>query len=172
MTEPTSQPAPEAPFADDQLSRFLIFGNEIQLPGDPATAADFARGLHYLEAITDHLLASGSWWEKTACDVADALCYHNDWHHYEVEQERKAGIIEAEYRAISAHNLRALSKRRVLALEENGWSVTFAYRIVCFVDRLIAEAAADEEERERLLNLPGVRTASDAGGGASDDVPF
>ena len=48
------------------------------------------------------------------------LAYHNSWHEYEVEQERKAGIKEADYREISLNQLRALSKRKLLAMAETG----------------------------------------------------
>jgi hypothetical protein len=151
MTEPFPRPQPEERFGDCQQSRFLQFGTEIQLVGDPESPEDFARAQHYLETITTHLLEFGPWWEKQPQDVVNELDYHNAWHQYEVEQERKAGEKQAEYRAVNLQQLRALSQRRVWALEENGWEVTQAYRVVCFFDKLIEEAVLEQEQLEQLL---------------------
>lgn len=152
--EPVAKSHVDEYLADYTQSRFLQFGNEIQLPGDPETADDFVRTQHYLETITAHCLEFGPWWEKQPQDMANELAYHNAWHHYEVEQERKAGEPKAEYREVNLHQLRALSKRRVLAFEETGWTVTQAYRVVNFFDRLIEQAAVEQEVLEQLLATP------------------
>jgi len=149
--EPISRPPVDEYLADYEQSRFLQFGNEIQLPGDPETGDDFARAQHYLEAITAHCIEFGPWWEKQPQDMADELAYHNAWHRYEVEQERKAGEQKAEYREVNLHHLCALSKRRVLAFEETGWAVTQAYRVVNLFDRLIEQAVLEQEALEQML---------------------
>lgn len=151
MPERSPQPLPEEHFADYQASRFLQFGNDIQLEGDPQTPNDFARAFNYLETITQHCMEFGPWWEKTGADIVYELDYHNAWHQHEIEQERKVGEKTAEYREIKIANLRALSKRRVLAFEDTGWEVTFAYRIVCFFDKLIGEAASVEAKNQNMM---------------------
>src|SRR5215212_9290410 len=117
MPEQFPKPQPEERFGDCQQSRFLQFGTEIQVEGDPSTGEDFERAHDYLETMTAHWIEFGPWWEKKPQDVVDELNYHNAWHQYEVEQERKAGEKQAAYRIINLQQLRALSKRRVLALE-------------------------------------------------------
>ena len=152
--EPISRLPVDEYLADYEQSRFLKFGNEVQLLGDPETGDDFARTQHYLETITTHCLEFGPWWEKQPQDIANELAYHNSWHHYEVEQERKACEPQAEYREVTLHHLRALSQRRVLAFEETGWTVTQAYRIVNFFDQLIEQAVVEQEALEQLLATP------------------
>jgi hypothetical protein len=149
-----SEQPPRAPperFAEIEQSRFLQFGTDIHLPGDPQSAEDFARAQSYLEMITAHCLEFGPWWEKQPQDVVDELAYHNAWHQYEVEQERQVGEQPAAYRAINVHQLRALSKRRVLAFEESGWEVTQAYRVVYFFDTLIEAAVLEQVELEHHM---------------------
>src|SRR5687768_15157584 len=90
----------------------------IALPGDPETPAEFRRALAYLDAITAHFLEFGPLEEKTAFDVAYELSYHNAWHQYEVEQERKAGEQTATYREVNLSQLRALSQWKLQALAE------------------------------------------------------
>src|SRR4051812_42554526 len=107
MSEQSPQPQSERRFADYQQSRFLQFGNEIQFVGDPETPEDFARAQHYLETITAHCIESGPWWEKQPQEIAAELTYHNEWHQYEVEQERKAGEKTAEYQEINLQHLHA-----------------------------------------------------------------
>lgn len=160
MTEQAPTPQPEERFAEVDQSRFLQFSSDIHLPGDPVTAADFARAAAYLETITAHCIEFGPWWEKQPQDVVDELDYHNAWHQYEIEQERKAGEKQAEYREINVHQLRALSKRRVLAFEDTGWEVTQAYRVVCFFDKLIEEAVIQVE----IMQAQQSMTASSAPG--------
>jgi hypothetical protein len=77
------------------------------------------------------------------------LSYHNAWHNYEVEQERKAGVKEAEYREISLAHLRALSKRRLMAMAGSG-EAEAVYPIARFFDQLIEQAIAEEEALNRL----------------------
>lgn len=153
MTERTTHTPDEARFGDIYTSRFYTYGTEIQLPNDPASPEDFARAQNYLEVITNHLIEFGPVWEKKPQDVVYELDYHNAWHQYEVEQERKAGENQAQYHAITIQQLRALSKRRVLAFEDTGWEVTHDYRVVCFFDQLIEAAAAEAEELRRLTEL-------------------
>lgn len=158
MAEQSPRP-PEERFVDYQQSRFLQFGNKIHLEGDPETVEDFARTQHYLETITDHCIEFGPWWEKTSDDIVYELDYHNAWHQYEVEQERKAGEKVAEYREVNLHHLHALSKRSVLALEDSGWEVTFVYRIVRFFDKLIDDAVKAEEENQHMMTQSQERLA-------------
>ncbi len=151
MTERTTHTPDDTRFGDIYASRFYTYGTEIQLPNDPTSPEDFARAQNYLETITKHLIEFGPVWEKKPQDIAYELDYHNAWHHYEVEQERKAGENQADYREITIQQLRALSKRRVLAFEETGWEVTHDYRVVCFFDQLIETAVAENEEIRRLI---------------------
>lgn len=150
MAEQNHYTPDEARFGDIYTSRFYKDGIAIQLPDDPKTPEDFARAQNYLEAITNHLIEFGPVWEKKPQDIVYELDYHNAWHHYEVEQERKAGENQAEYREITIQQLRVLSKRRVLAFEETGWEATHDYRVVCFFDQLIETAVAEDEELRRL----------------------
>ncbi len=174
MVEQAPRPPPEERFAEVDQSRFLQFGNDIHLPGDPETPEDFARAQQYLETITAHCIEFGPWWEKQPQDVVNELDYHNAWHQYEIEQERKAGEKQAEYRAINLPHLRALSKRRVLAFEETGWEVTQAYRVVCFFDKLIEDAALAQEKFEQLI--AGAHQESGApfrsGSDPTEEIPF
>lgn len=153
MAEQSPRPPPDERFTDYQTSRFLQFGDEIQLEGDPQTPDEFARALNYLETITKHCIEFGPYWEKTGADIAYELDYHNSWHQYEVEQERKTGEKVAEYREITLSHLQALSKRRVLAFEDTGWEVTQAYRLICFFDKLVEQAATEQAKLERSIAL-------------------
>jgi hypothetical protein len=127
------------------VSRFLTYGSEIQVPDDPDTVEDFLRAHQYLETITAHFLEFGPLAEKTAADVAYELDYHNRWHQYEVEQNQHAGIPAASYRAISLVHLRALSKRRLLALAEAGSEDDASLSVAQYLDQLIEQAVAEEE---------------------------
>ena len=153
MIEQSPKPSPDERFADYQQSQFLQFGNEIHFEGDPQTPDDFARALNYLETITQHCIEFGPYWEKTGADIAYELDYHNTWHQYEVEQSLKADEKAAEYREITLSHLQALSKRRVLAFEDTGWEVTQAYRLICFFDKLVEQAATEQAKLERLIAL-------------------
>jgi hypothetical protein len=137
----------QSPKPNWRESAHLNFAQKpLPIEGDPETPEDFSRALAYLDQISAHFLEFGPVEEKTAIDIEHELAYHNSWHEYEVEQERKVGIKEAVYREISLKQLRALSKRRLLALveagQEDGASV--------FVDQLIEQAVTDEEALERL----------------------
>ena len=133
-------------------SPHLAFDEQAQrIEGDPETPADFNRAFSYLETITAHWLEFGPLEEKTAWDVAYELSYHNAWHQYEVEQERKAGEQQAEYRAINLNQLQVLSKRRLLAFEETGWAVTPVYQVVQHVDALIEQAVLAQEQLEQFM---------------------
>ncbi len=118
------------------------------LLGEPAASAD-VRALAYLDAITAHFLEFGPLEKKTAFHVAYELSHHNAWHQFEVAQERKAGEKTATYQEITLYHLRALSQRKVQAMAESGAQEGEAYRVVCFIDGLLAEAVAAEEEIER-----------------------
>jgi hypothetical protein len=132
------------------VSRFLIDGSEIQVPGDPDTVEDFLRAHQYLETITAHFLEFGPLEEKTPFDVAYELSYHNAWHQFEVEGERKGGKMAAEYREISLTQLQALSKRRLLALAEAGSEEDASLAVAQQLDQLIEQAVAEEEALNRL----------------------
>jgi hypothetical protein len=119
----------------------------LPIEGDPEIPEDFTRALIYLEHITTHFLEFGPIEEKTPFDVAYELSYHNAWHQWEVEQERKAGEKSAEYREINLKQLRALSKRRLLAKAEIGHEDETSI----FVDQLIEQAVAEEEAFERMM---------------------
>lgn len=173
MSERTSSIPDKVQFGDVYQSRFYQFGPEIQLPGDPETSEDFARARSYLETITHHLLAFGPVWDKQPQDVVYELDYHNAWHQYEVEQERKAGE-QAEYREINLHNLSALSNRRVLALEETGWAVTQDYQVVRHIDNLISAAVLEQEQLEQLMavSYPHDMTAFRSSSHQAEEAPF
>lgn len=156
-------------------SPYLTFGQQaLRIEGDPETPADFSRALNYLEIITAHLLEFGPLEAKTAWDVAYELSYHNAWHQSEIEEERKAREQQAEYRAINLHQLRALSKRRVLALEEAGWALTPVYQVVHHMDTLIEQAICEQEQLEHVMAAAGrVPTArSESPMTVAEDVPF
>lgn len=153
MAERTTHTPDSVRFGDIYASHFYTYGTEIQLPNDPPSSEAFARAQNYLEAITNHLIEFGPVWEKKPQDIVYELDYHNAWHHYEVEQERKAGESQAEYREITIQQLRALSKRRVLAFEDTGWEVTHDYQVVCFFDQLIEAAMTQDEELHQLTEL-------------------
>ncbi len=174
MTEPSPRPQLEGRFGDFEQSRFLQFGTEIHLAGDPESPEDFARAQHYLETITTHCIEFGPWWEKRPQDVVNELDYHNAWQQYEVEQERKAGEKQAEYQAITIQQLRALSKRRVLAFAETGWEVTHAYRVVCFFDQLIETAMLEQEQPEQLMaaSSPEHTGSLEASNNGPEEFPF
>ncbi len=80
----------------------------------------------------------------------------------------------AEYRAINLHNLRALSKRIVLAFEETGWEVTHDYKVVTHIDSLIEQALLEQEQFEELMAVssPDNSTPIKSSSNPSDDVPF
>jgi hypothetical protein len=138
------------------VSRFLTYGLEIQVPGDPDSAEDFLRTHQYLETITAHFLEFGPLVEKTAADVAYELDYHNRWHQYEVEQHHNAGILAASYQEISLVHLRALSKRRLLAFVEARQEEDVSFAVAQYLDQLIEQALAEEEALNRLTTpAPG-----------------
>jgi hypothetical protein len=106
--------------------------------------------LNYLENITAHFQEFGPVAERTAIDLEHELAYHNSWHEYEVEQERKAGIKEAVYREINLYQLRALSKRKLMALAETGQEDEPSFPAAQRLDMLIEQAIAEEETLNRL----------------------
>jgi hypothetical protein len=122
----------------------------VKIPGDPEDPADFSRALRYLETITDHFLEFGPLEEKTPFDVAYELSYHNRWYQYEAEQRSEAGGTQAEHREISLAQLRALSKRKLLALLETGQSPAESLPVAQHIDLLIDQAFIEEQ----MLNLP------------------
>jgi hypothetical protein len=173
MAEQNPYTPDEARFGDIYKSRFYKDGTAIQLPGDPETPEDFARAQSYLETITNHWLEFGPVWEKQPQDIVEELDYHNAWHHAEVELEQKRHRT-AEYREIKLKQLRAVSARRILAMEETGWEVTHDYRVVNHIDTLIEQAVLEQEQLEQLMatSAPGHTIPLEAPGDASDDVPF
>ena len=134
------------PLPDYQQSRFLQWDNDIHLAGDPSTPATFTSALQLLETITDHFLEFGLW-EKTPADLKDEIAHHNGWCRAELEQQ--GGKSEEAKQEITLANLRTLSKRRLLAMEETGWHLTHYYRPVRFLDNLIEKALAAETELQR-----------------------
>lgn len=147
-----SQGMPD-PLSDYQASRFLQFGNDVQLAGDPPTAETFARTLHFLETITDHFIEFGLW-EKTPADLAYELRYHNNGQRTEAPLQNGEPVAEAP--EITLANLRALSKRRLLAMDETGWNLTHFYRPLSFMDKLIEKATTAEAEIEALIIPPNL----------------
>jgi hypothetical protein len=138
------------------VSRFLTYGMGILVSGDPDSAEDFTRAHQYLETITAHFLEFGPLEEKTPADVAYELDYHNRWHQYEVEEDQKAGLLKAIYREISLAHLRALSKRRLLALVEARKEDDASFSAAQYLDQLIEQALAEEEALNQLTTLaPG-----------------
>ncbi len=151
MAEQAPIPQPEERFTDPYHSRFYQFGQELQMPGDPTTPDDFMRAQDYLETITARSLQRGSLWNMKPADIVADLDYHNAWHQYEVEQERRGGDRTAEYREINLKQLQALSRRRVLAFEDTGWEVTQAYRAVRYFDQILSTAVFEQEQFEQLM---------------------
>jgi hypothetical protein len=119
----------------------------LPIEGDPETPEDFNRAHAYLNQITAYFQEFGPLEEKTPYDVAYELSYHNAWDQYEVEAERKAGEKQAEYREINLYQLRALSKRKLLAMAET----ERVDEASTFVDQLIEQAIAEEEALNRLI---------------------
>ena len=115
--------------------------------GDPEMPEAFSRALHYLESITAHFQEFGPLEEKTSIDLGHELSYHNSWHEYEVEQARQAGDQTATYQEISLHQLRALSRRCLLAMTEAGQKDEASL----FVAQLIEQAIAEEEALDRVM---------------------
>jgi hypothetical protein len=122
----------------------------LPVEGDPETPEDFNRALSYLETITAHFLEFGPLEEKTPLDVEHELTYHNSWHEYEVEQEKKHGKPTTEYREINLYQLRALSKRKLMALAEMGQEDNPSLPVAQHLDMLIEQAITDEETLNRL----------------------
>jgi len=143
------------PLPDYRACHFLQFGHDVHIDGDPTTAESFARALRFLETITDHFIEFDLW-EKTPADLAYELTYHNNVHRSEVEQTRKNGEPAAEIDEITLANLRALSKRRLLAMDETGWNLTHFYRPVGFMDKLIEKATTAEAEIQALIIPPNL----------------
>ncbi len=174
MVEQTTTTPDEARFGDVYQSRFYQFGQEIQMPGDPTTPDDFMRAQDYLETITARSLQRGRLWDMKPADVVAELDYQNAWHQCEVDQERKAGEYQAEYREINLKQLQALSKRRILAFEETGWEVTHDFRVVTHIHSLIEQALLEQEQFEAMMaasapeSTAPLKSLSDF----SDDVPF
>jgi len=162
----------EERFGDAYQSPFYQYGNEIQLPGDPATPEDFTRAQSYLETITNHLVEFGPVWEKQPQDIMEELDYHNSWHKAEVQLEQKQDRT-AEYREINLKQLQALSKRRILAFEETGWEVTYDYKVICYIDSLITKAVEEQEQLEQLMaTSEPEHTPFQSFSDSSNDVPF
>lgn len=148
MVEQAPRQPPKASWYE---SPHLSFGQKpLPIEGDPETETGFKRAFGYLETITAHFLEFGPLEEKTPFDVAYELSHHNAWHQWEVEQERKSGEKLAEYQEINLYQLRALSKRRLLAIAELGLKDT-NYPAVEFIDTLIEQAVVDEEAFNRSM---------------------
>lgn len=158
-----SEPAPLRPF-----------GHDLDRPGDFETAADFDRAHHYLAMITAHWTELGLWWEKQPQDVVDELDYHNAWHQYEVEQERKAGEQQAEYRAVSLQQLQTLSKQRLLTVEATSRAMTVVDQVVQHVDALIEQAVLEQAQLEHLMATacPAPTALTESLTTTVEDVPF
>jgi len=171
MKERGSPPEDET-FLDYYDSPFLTFGNDIPVAGDPETAEEFVTALSYLGLISSYFVEADEFWQKTAADVIDRLTYYNEWHKYEVEQEHKVGETSTTYREVTLHHLRALSERRVRAMEDTGWEVTQAYRRARFFHRLIEQAVTNYDEMQQLLNLAAPAIFSSTSENEEDGIPF
>jgi hypothetical protein len=167
-------PPQDEQFVDYYDSPFLAFGNDIHVTGDPKTTEEFATALSYLGLMSSYFVESDELWQKTAADVIDRLTYYNEWHKYEVEQEHKVGETSTTYREITLYHLRALSERRVRAMEDTGWEVTQFYRMALFFHKLVEQAAADYAAMQQLLNLsaPAIYFSTASSEGDEDGVPF
>ena len=130
--------------------------------------------MSYLGLISSYFVESDELWQKTADDVANRLAYYNEWHKYEVEQEHKVGETSTAYREITLYHLRALSERRVRAMEDTGWEVTQFYRMALFFHKLVEQAAADHAAMQQMLNLSAqaIYFSSASSEGDEDGVPF
>lgn len=161
----------KAPVGDVYQSRFYQYGTEVQLPGDPETREDFARAQSYLETITHHLVEFGPVWEKQPKAVTYELDFHNAWHKHEVEQEQRRGEHQAAYHEVTLLQLRALSKRRALALEETGQEATSDFQVVQHIDGLIEQALLEQQAIEALMAASAPKSAPYSES-SSHDVPF
>ena len=151
----TDSDQPPESLPDFRTSCWLQFGDGAHIPGDPASPPLFDQALRLLEAITDQMLASGSWWECTPADLAGALAEHNA-HSAEAAAEQGES-----YTATTLEQLQALSRRRVLAFEETGWNLTTFYRPICAIDQRIAQAVtAAEHEAPPVSALPTLQAAT------------
>lgn len=153
MKETLLPPPQDEQFVDYYDSPFLAFGNDIHVTGDPETTEEFATALSYLGLMSSYFVESDELWQKTAADVIDRLTYYNEWHKYEVEQEHKVGETSTTYREITLYHLRALSERRVRAMEDTGWEVTQFYRMALFFHKLVEQAAASYREIDEFLGI-------------------
>jgi hypothetical protein len=142
---------------DFRTSGWLQFGGGTPVPGDPASPALFDQALRLLEAITEQMLASGTWWECTPAELASALAEHN-------AHGAEAAAQQGEtYTATTLEQLQALSRRRILAFEETGWNLTAFYRPICTIDQRIAQAVtAAERESPPVSALPTLQAATKA----------
>jgi len=173
MAEQPSYTPDEARFGDLYDSPHYQYGGEFRFPGDPDSPADFARAQNYLETITSHLLEFGPVWGKQPQDIVEELSYHNAWHKAEVEQEQKRDRT-VEYREINLKQLYALSTRRLLAFEETGWEVTYAYKVVTHIHSLVEQALLEQAELEPLMaaSVPQNAASSASANKQGEDIPF
>jgi len=146
---PIPPPPPER-LPDYRDSPFLHFSHDIHLPGDPETEPAFTRTRRLLESITAHFLETGLW-EKTPTDLLHALEEHNTRHRPKTGQEHQTDIPETAHQGITLANLQALSKRRILAMEDTGWHLTHLYRIALTFDRLIEKALTADYSLNHLM---------------------
>jgi hypothetical protein len=133
-----------------------------QDPHHPSLEA--TQAAHYLATITAHFLEFGLLWEKTPADLVYELDYHNAWHKYEVDQERKRGEHTAAYHEVRLVDLQALAQANVRARAERGEHDSDAYRVARYVEQLIAAALSEERAIEQ-----GTDTALAV---TEEDVPF
>jgi len=171
MVEQSTYPSDEERFGDLYGSPHYQYGAESRLPGDPDNPADFVRAQNYLETITNHLIECGPVWEKQPQAIVEELAYQNAWHKAEVEMEQKRDRT-AEYREIDLKYVQALSKRRILALEETGWEVTQAYRVACYIDSLLHRAIEEQEQLEQAIAVAEGRMLPNPADEHMKDVPF
>ena len=117
---------------------YLEFGTPYQVAGDPQTAAEFARARNYLEVITSRLSDACPWQEMSSADIVDELECQNAWG---ADVARRQGVA---YQEVTLQQLRALSRRRMLMLEETSPLDLDTYQTARQVDALIDQAIAAE----------------------------
>lgn len=140
---------------DYGTSSFLRFGGSVAVKGDPPTPDHFAQALACLETLTDRFVEQeqwanlpeawwtkldDAWWERTAARITRQL---ND-----ANAERRD---DPGAQPITLDHLKALSERRIQAMEDTGWHLTHVYRIALTFDKLLTHALSADASLHRQM---------------------
>ncbi len=110
-------------------------------------------------------------WEKTPQNIMEELDHINAWTQFQIQQERRRSDVPLEYHEITIHQLRALSKRRVLAFEEAGQAAAPDFQVLQHLDSLIEQALLEQQALEALMAASAPQSASHSES-SSDNLPF